>query len=323
MLIQVGQPIGVWWTIALLIADSILGSLLMRSQGRAVWRRFNVTLQAGRPPAREVLDGVLVIFGGALLLTPGFISDFLGLLLLLPPTRALVRAMLVRRFADRMIASATRGRRSARRPPARGRARRRRGHGGRRRRRRAAAGLRVSEPVLTGRRRVHRRRHLRVRRPRRRLLRARAARASPEPRALQGSALGVLFAGREPVGVLAEGDNALGADADWDELRMPGLVVRSLEPHAAGRSRSTRRRRAASTSSSRRCRRRPSSRRTTTRRASAAWPATSSCAASPAPRPGTRSTASGQRGRTLGHADWDRIALDALARAPGSRTAPR
>jgi hypothetical protein len=49
---------------------------------------------------------------------------------------------------------------------------------------------------------------------------------------LQGSALGVLFAGREPVGVLAEGENALGASADWDELRMPGLVVRTLEPHA-------------------------------------------------------------------------------------------
>jgi UPF0716 protein FxsA len=106
LLIQVGELIGVWWTIALLIADSILGALLMRSQGRATWRRFNVTLQSGRPPAREVLDGVLVIFGGALLLTPGFISDILGLLLLLPPTRAVVRAILVRRFADRMIASA-------------------------------------------------------------------------------------------------------------------------------------------------------------------------------------------------------------------------
>ena len=109
LLIQVGQLIGVWWTIALLIADSILGSLLMRSQGRAAWRRFNVALQSGRPPAREVLDGVLVIFGGALLLTPGFISDILGLLLLLPPTRAVVRRILVHRFADRMIASATRG----------------------------------------------------------------------------------------------------------------------------------------------------------------------------------------------------------------------
>jgi UPF0716 protein FxsA len=96
VIIQVGQEIGVWWTIAILVADSILGSLLMRSQGRAVWRRFNATLQAGRPPAREVADGVLVIFGGALLLTPGFITDIFGLILLIPPTRAGVRAFLSR-----------------------------------------------------------------------------------------------------------------------------------------------------------------------------------------------------------------------------------
>ncbi|MGH2967612.1 MAG: FxsA family protein, partial [Solirubrobacteraceae bacterium] len=107
ILIQIGQLIGVWWTIALLVADAILGSMLARSQGRAVWRRFNAALQSGRPPAREVLDGTLVLFGGALLLTPGFLSDLLGLFLLLPPTRALVRAALVRRFAGRMVASMT------------------------------------------------------------------------------------------------------------------------------------------------------------------------------------------------------------------------
>jgi UPF0716 protein FxsA len=108
VIIQVGQEIGVLWTVAILVADSILGALLMRSQGRIAWRRFNEVLQAGRPPAREALDGVLVIFGGALLLTPGFLTDILGLVLLIPPTRAVVRAVLVRRFADRMIASATR-----------------------------------------------------------------------------------------------------------------------------------------------------------------------------------------------------------------------
>jgi UPF0716 protein FxsA len=105
VIIQVGQAIGIGWTIAILIADSILGSVLMRSQGRAAWRRFNDATRAGRIPAREVLDGVLVIFGGALLLTPGFLSDILGLLLLLPPTRAVVRALLVRRFAHRMVVS--------------------------------------------------------------------------------------------------------------------------------------------------------------------------------------------------------------------------
>jgi len=109
ILIQVGQLIGVWWTIAVLIADAVLGSMLARSQGRAVWRRFNLALQAGRPPAREVLDGTLVLFGGALLLAPGFLTDILGILLLLPPTRALVRALLVRRFMGRMVSSMTGG----------------------------------------------------------------------------------------------------------------------------------------------------------------------------------------------------------------------
>jgi UPF0716 protein FxsA len=108
ILIQVGELIGVWWTIALLIADAVLGSMLARSQGRAAWRRFNLAIQSGRPPAREVLDGILILAGGALLLTPGFLTDVLGLFLLLPPTRAFVRAVLVRRFAARMVTSMTR-----------------------------------------------------------------------------------------------------------------------------------------------------------------------------------------------------------------------
>jgi UPF0716 protein FxsA len=106
VIIQVGQEIGVWWTIAILIADAVLGSMLLRSQGRVAWRRFNETAAAGRIPAREVLDGVLVIFGGAFLLTPGFITDIFGILFLLPPTRALIRRFLVKRYADRMIVSA-------------------------------------------------------------------------------------------------------------------------------------------------------------------------------------------------------------------------
>jgi UPF0716 protein FxsA len=103
VIIQVGQAIGALWTIALLVADSILGSVLMRSQGRAAWRRFNEAVAVGRVPAREVLDGVLVIFGGALLLTPGFVTDIFGLSFLLPPTRAVIRRVLVRRFAGRLI----------------------------------------------------------------------------------------------------------------------------------------------------------------------------------------------------------------------------
>jgi len=119
VIIQVGGAIGVLPTIALLVADSILGSLLLRSQGRSAWRRFNAALQAGRPPAREVLDGTLVIFGGAFLLTPGFLTDIAGILLLLPPTRALIRGVLVRLLARRVVVAVAGGgagtRRGARR----------------------------------------------------------------------------------------------------------------------------------------------------------------------------------------------------------------
>jgi UPF0716 protein FxsA len=109
VLIQIGSAIGILPTIALLILDSVLGAALMRSQGRAAWMRFNRALAEGRMPGREVMDGALVIFGGALLLTPGFLSDFLGLILLLPPTRAIVRTVLVRRFAGRVMTSAASG----------------------------------------------------------------------------------------------------------------------------------------------------------------------------------------------------------------------
>src|ERR1044072_9444539 len=109
VIIQIGSAIGVLPTIALLIADSLRGAALMRSQGRATWLRFNTTLAEGRVPGREVMDGALVIFGGALLLTPGFLSDFLGLFLLLPPTRAVVRSLLVRRYGARLMATAATG----------------------------------------------------------------------------------------------------------------------------------------------------------------------------------------------------------------------
>jgi UPF0716 protein FxsA len=103
VIIKVGGAIGVLPTIALLIADSFLGAALLRSQGRAAWRRFNEALAAGRVPAREVFDGAMIIIGGAFLLTPGFITDAIGLLLLLPPTRAIFRG-LVARMARRRAA---------------------------------------------------------------------------------------------------------------------------------------------------------------------------------------------------------------------------
>ena len=103
LLIQVGQAIGVWWTVLILIADALLGSYLLRTQGRLAWRRFNEALVSGRLPHKEVVDGVLVIFGGVLLLTPGFITDIFGLLFLFPPTRVVMRRLLVRRGALRLV----------------------------------------------------------------------------------------------------------------------------------------------------------------------------------------------------------------------------
>jgi len=101
LIYKVGDSIGILPTLALLAADSVIGSLLLRNQGRAVWNRFQRTMQSGRMPHREVQDGVLVIFGGALLITPGFISDILGLLLLIPPTRSVIRRFVMRALTKR------------------------------------------------------------------------------------------------------------------------------------------------------------------------------------------------------------------------------
>jgi UPF0716 protein FxsA len=96
VIIQVGQWIGVVPTLILLLADAVLGSMLLKHEGRGAWRRFNEALAARRFPGREVADGVLIVIGGTLLLTPGFITDVFGLFLLVPPTRAIARRLLKR-----------------------------------------------------------------------------------------------------------------------------------------------------------------------------------------------------------------------------------
>jgi UPF0716 protein FxsA len=115
VIVRIAEAIGVLPMIGLLFLDAAVGLWLMRSQGRAAWRRFNEALASGRPPAREVLDGGLIIFGGAFLIAPGFITDVVGALLLLPPTRALARRLLVRRFARSFVLRAAR--RGGPRPP--------------------------------------------------------------------------------------------------------------------------------------------------------------------------------------------------------------
>jgi UPF0716 protein FxsA len=103
VIVRVGEEIGAIPTILLLVASSMIGVRLVRAQGRAVLRNFRAAIQAGRPPAREALDGALVFVGGALLIAPGFITDVIGLVLLIPPTRAIVRRLIVRHYAGRMI----------------------------------------------------------------------------------------------------------------------------------------------------------------------------------------------------------------------------
>jgi len=103
VIVQVGQAIGALWTIALLVLSSLIGTALLRSQGRSVWRRFRTALADGRPPARETIDGALVIMGGALMIAPGFITDAFGALLLLPPSRALARRAIVRHASSRLL----------------------------------------------------------------------------------------------------------------------------------------------------------------------------------------------------------------------------
>jgi UPF0716 protein FxsA len=91
LLIQIGQVIGGWTTVGLLIADSLLGAWLVRREGRRAWAALQTAIQSGRMPDRELADGAMIVAGGALLLTPGFITDLVGFFLLLPFTRPIAR----------------------------------------------------------------------------------------------------------------------------------------------------------------------------------------------------------------------------------------
>jgi UPF0716 protein FxsA len=109
VIIQVAHVIGGWETVALLLVESLIGAWLMKRQGRGVLTRIQDALAAGRMPTRELVDGGLIVFAGALMLTPGFVTDIFGFLLLIPPTRALVRSAVMRRFKDRLGAASVLG----------------------------------------------------------------------------------------------------------------------------------------------------------------------------------------------------------------------
>jgi UPF0716 protein FxsA len=106
--IKIADAIGVLAMLLLLIAGWPIGMWALRSQGRSAWRRLNDAVAARRPPGREVLNGALVLLGGLLMMVPGFITDAVGALLLVPPTRALARMALARNFRSRLVVRAAR-----------------------------------------------------------------------------------------------------------------------------------------------------------------------------------------------------------------------
>lgn len=111
VLVQVAQSIGALPTVALLVLDGVAGAALARSQGRKAWSALTQALAEHRVPAKEVADGALVVLGGALLLTPGFVTDVLGVLCLLPPTRAVLRRLVTGAVASRLLPGVSVGRR--------------------------------------------------------------------------------------------------------------------------------------------------------------------------------------------------------------------
>src|SRR3954453_15753225 len=120
VIIQVGQVLGAWWTILLLVADSILGGWLIRREGRRAWVALTTTLQSGRMPATELADGALILVGGTLMLSPGFVTDAVGILLVLPFTRPIARRFLSRMVARRLLEARRPGQGTTQRPVVRG-----------------------------------------------------------------------------------------------------------------------------------------------------------------------------------------------------------
>lgn len=102
-IIQVGQVIGAWWTILLLVIDSVVGAWLVKREGRRTWQALATALGTGRMPGDELADGALVLIGGTLMLTPGFVTDVVGFLLILPFSRPVARRLLTRVVKGRLV----------------------------------------------------------------------------------------------------------------------------------------------------------------------------------------------------------------------------
>ena len=104
-ILQVGQLVGPWWTILLLVLDSMVGAWLIKREGGRAWQALRTALQDGRMPAREIADGALILIGGTLMLSPGFVLDVAGILLILPFTRPVARRLLTTVVERRLVAA--------------------------------------------------------------------------------------------------------------------------------------------------------------------------------------------------------------------------
>lgn len=102
-ILQVGQLVGPWWTIVLLVLDSMLGAWLIKREGGRAWIALREALQSGRMPAREIADGALILIGGTLMLSPGFVLDIAGIVLILPFTRPVARRLLTKLVERRLV----------------------------------------------------------------------------------------------------------------------------------------------------------------------------------------------------------------------------
>ena len=102
-ILQVGQLVGPWWTIALLVLDSVVGAWLIKREGGRAWQALRQALQGGRMPAKELADGALILIGGTLMLSPGFVLDVAGILLILPFTRPVARRLLTSVVERRLV----------------------------------------------------------------------------------------------------------------------------------------------------------------------------------------------------------------------------
>jgi UPF0716 protein FxsA len=106
VLIAIAQAIGLGWTILLVLATSTLGGWLLRREGARAWRHFRADVAEGRPPGNAATDGMLVFIGGILMLVPGFVTAVVGALLLIPPTRRVGRALVLRMLIGERMSSA-------------------------------------------------------------------------------------------------------------------------------------------------------------------------------------------------------------------------